>query len=288
MGSIVFAAAVSHAPQMTGYAALAEPARRDRIHGAMREVGERLRAARPDVVVAVSSDHFNNLFHDRMPAFCVGLADEYRGPAEKWLRIAQFSVPGDPGFARALLETAYQQGLEPAFSHELHIEHGLAVPLSFITPGFDLPLVPVLQNCMVPPLPTLARCLEFGRLIRAAAEKSDLRVAVLGTGGLSHAPGSPHSDVIDTDFDHEFLAQLASERPTAVLEFPSERIDAAGFGAWEIRQWVTALGAAGCARAEVLAYEPVVAWETGCAAVVFGLDARSPGCAHVGHAARPY
>jgi hypothetical protein len=272
MGSIVFAAAVSHAPQMTGYADLAEPVCKERIHAAMREVGERLRSTRPDVVVVISSDHFSNLFHDRMPAFCVGIADKYSGPAEKWLRIEPFKLQGQPHFARALLDTAFRHGVEPAFSHDLLIEHGLAVPLSFITPEFDVPIVPVLQNCMVPPLPTLPRCLNFGRIIRLAAEASNLRVAVLGTGGLSHAPGSPNSDVIDTDFDTEFLRRLASKRPAAILDFPSERIDAAGFGAWEIRQWATALGAAGCASATVLAYEPVLAWETGCAAVVFELD----------------
>jgi aromatic ring-opening dioxygenase catalytic subunit (LigB family) len=272
MGDIVFAAAVSHAPQMTGYAELAEQSRKERFHAAMREVGKRLNAARPDVLVAVSSDHFSNLSHRSMPAFCIGVADSYRGPLERWLRIDPFEVRGQPEFARALLDTAFRHGLEPSFAHELQIEHGIAVPLSFITPGFDVPVVPVLQNCMVPPLPKLSRCLEFGRLIRLAAQESGLRVAVVGTGGLSHAPGSANSDFIDTDFDNEFLRRLSSGQPAAVLDFSSDRIDAAGFGAWEIRQWVTALGAAGCTRAEVLAYEPVLAWETGCAAVVFDLE----------------
>jgi hypothetical protein len=116
----------------------------------------------------------------------------------------------------------------------------------------------------------LHRCYAFGQVLRAAAEAHGVRVAVVGTGGLSHAPGSADAGRIDTEFDRDFLAMLAS-KPLDALGLGDERIDAAGFGAWEIRQWITALGAAGGGKAEVLAYEPIEAWETGCAAAVFSV-----------------
>lgn len=71
MGSIVFCAATSHAPHITGVPDLAPKEQKDRFYAGMQQLGERLRAARPDVLIVVSSDHFNNLFVDRMPAFCV-------------------------------------------------------------------------------------------------------------------------------------------------------------------------------------------------------------------------
>src|SRR5690606_5869428 len=145
-------------------------------------------------------------------------------------------------------------------------------------PQFDVPIVPLIQNCMVPPLPTLARCYRVGELIRECAQASDLRVAVLGTSGLSHWPGAPESGDIDTDFDREFVARRASDSPRRIREFPSERLARAGFGAWELRQWATGLASSGGARAHVLAYEAMEAWATGCAAVVFdtGADALKP------------
>lgn len=270
-GSIVFAAGVSHAPHITGFPDHAPPESKARFYGAMEQIGERLRAARPDLVVVVSSDHFHNLFTDRMPAFCVGVGDSHQGPAEKWIRIKPFTVRGAPAFGRAVMEHAFRLGMDPAFSERTVIEHGLAVPLSFLTPSFDVPVLPVLQNCMVPPLPPLRRCYAFGQVLRAAAEDQGLRVAVVGTGGLSHAPGSADAGRIDSEFDRDFLETLRT-RPMDVLGIADERIDAAGFGAWEIRQWVTALGAAGGGKAEVLAYEPVEAWETGCGAAVFALE----------------
>lgn len=269
MGSIVFAAGVSHAPHMTGFPEYAAPEKKDRIYAAMRTAGERLRAAAPDVVVVVSSDHFHNLFTDRMPAFCVGVGDVYSGPIEKWIKIDPFTVKGAQEFGLTLVRKAFETGMDPAFSQRLTMEHGVAVPLSLITPRFDIPVLPIFQNCMVPPLPTLRRCFDFGALIRKVAIESDLRVAVLGTGGLSHAPGAPEAGRIDTEFDHEFLKRLSSGSPQRILEFTNERIDAAGFGTWEIRQWITAFGASGGASAEVLAYEPIEEWETGCGVAVF-------------------
>jgi predicted class III extradiol MEMO1 family dioxygenase len=270
-GSVVFAAGVSHAPHITGFPDQAPPASRDRFYTAMREVGRQLRASRPDVVVVVSSDHFHNLFTDRMPAFCVGVGDLHEGPAEPWIRIDPFQLRGAASFGRTLLHRAFDLGMDPAFSERTIIEHGIAVPLSFLTPDFDIPVLPVLQNCMVPPLPPLRRCYAFGQVLRAAAQDHGVRVAVVGTGGLSHAPGSADAGRIDSDFDREFLGMLAS-RPLDTLAISNERIDAAGFGTWEIRQWITALGAAGGGRAQVLAYEPIEAWETGCAAAVFTVE----------------
>ena len=270
-GSIVFAAGVSHAPHITGFPDHAPPESKARFYGAMEEIGRRLRAAKPDVIVVVSSDHFHNLFTDRMPAFCVGRGQQHEGPAERWIRIPPFTVKGAPAFANAVMHHAFRLGMDPAFSDKVVIEHGLAVPLSFLTPDFDVPVLPVLQNCMVPPLPPLQRCFAFGEVLRAAAVEQGVRVAVVGTGGLSHAPGSADAGRIDSDFDREFLGLLQT-RPLDVLALSDERIDAAGFGAWEIRQWITALGAAGGGKAEVLAYEPVEAWETGCGAAVFALE----------------
>jgi aromatic ring-opening dioxygenase catalytic subunit (LigB family) len=270
-GAIVFSAGVSHAPHITGFPHLAPSEAKERFYSAMEAVGVRLRASRPDVVVVVSSDHFHNLFTDRMPAFCVGMATEHRGPAEKWIRIEPFVLKGAPSFARAVVHHAFRLGMDPAFSQRIVVEHGLAVPLSFLTPSFDVPVLPILQNCMVPPLPPLRRCFAFGQVLRAAAEDQGLRVAVVGTGGLSHSPGSADAGRIDSVFDREFL-EILRTRPLDVLALSDERIDAAGFGTWEIRQWVTALGAAGGGKAEVLAYEAVEAWETGCGAAVFAVE----------------
>jgi aromatic ring-opening dioxygenase catalytic subunit (LigB family) len=270
-GGIVFAGASSHVPYITALPDAPSAEARDRIYAAMRELGERLRQAKPDALVVVSSDHFNNFFTACLPPFCVGVADKYDGPVEGWIRVRPMSAPGHPAFANALLSHAYSAGFDLAFTRELRLEHGVLVPLTFMDPQYQIPLVPLIQNCMVPPLPSIGRCVQLGELLRQVAQRSGLRIAVLGTGGLSHSPGAPEAGEIDEAFDRRFLALLSAGQREALLNIDNREIDAAGFGAWEVRQWYTAFGAVGGRRAEVLAYEPITEWETGCAVAVFDL-----------------
>jgi aromatic ring-opening dioxygenase catalytic subunit (LigB family) len=269
MGEIVFAAALSHAPGITAYSNRAPEPQRRRFFAALEEARRSLERARPHVVVVATSDHFTNLFLTAMPAFCIGLAADYTGPVEKWVGLEQRRFRGAPAFARDLLRVAFDTDLDPAFAERLQIEYSIMTPLHFLTPRLDLPIVPILQNCQVPPLPSLRRCYTLGGVIREVARQRSERVAVIGTGGLSHAPGTPEDGRIDEEFDRGFLQLLERRDDRAVLELPNARVDAAGYGTWEIRQWTLVMGAAPGRRANVLAYEPVQEWETGCAVALF-------------------
>ncbi len=68
------------------------------------------------------------------------------------------------------------------------------------------PHVPVLMNLFYPPTqPSMARCIEFGRILRDAilAWPQDVRVAVIASGGLTHF-------VNDEQFDRDMLGKLAA------------------------------------------------------------------------------
>ena len=55
-------------------------------------------------------------------------------------------IPGDPAFAAALLDGCYGAGFELAFSDELDLDHGTMLPLHFLLPGGEIPVVPVIIN----------------------------------------------------------------------------------------------------------------------------------------------
>jgi 2,3-dihydroxyphenylpropionate 1,2-dioxygenase len=95
--SLVFAGIVSHAPGITGRAQMADAGIAGEFYAAFRSMGERLAEARPDALVVVTAEHFANFFMSNMPAFAVGMADQYEGPIEDpaWLGIALTKVPGD-------------------------------------------------------------------------------------------------------------------------------------------------------------------------------------------------
>src|SRR5882757_9589478 len=114
--SLVFAGICSHAPGITGRAHLADAVAKDAFHGAFRRMGEELHAAKPDALIVVGAEHFGNFFMNNMPAFALGMADEYEGPIEdpSWLGIARAKVPGHAVLSKKII-TETMQTVDVAF-----------------------------------------------------------------------------------------------------------------------------------------------------------------------------
>lgn len=186
MAQIVAAFAVSHAAFMVRAWDKATPAQRGRVRAGFDAVAQRLRAARPDVVLLVGSDHFRSFYLDQMPAFCLGLGTRSVGWGDGGLPRYELAV--HDGLARGLLEGLVGAGFDLAYSRDMPIDHAFITPVHMLFPQADFPIVPLFQNCVAPPLPGVGRCLQLGNAIRhvLAGIEPGLRVAMIGTGGLSH------------------------------------------------------------------------------------------------------
>src|SRR6201997_3376389 len=108
--SLVFAGICSHAPGITGRAALADPALREPLYAAYRGMRARLLAARPDALLVVAAEHFANFFMNNMPSFAIGMAERYHGPIEDpaWLGIPRTSIPGNAALSQQLINEIMQ------------------------------------------------------------------------------------------------------------------------------------------------------------------------------------
>jgi 2,3-dihydroxyphenylpropionate 1,2-dioxygenase len=271
--SLVFAAICSHAPGITGRAHLADPAKKDALHAELYRLGETLRAARPDSLVVVAAEHFANFFMDNMPAYAMGMADHYEGPIEDpaWLGIARTRIPGDAALSRRLIGEVMQT-VDVAFAEEWKLDHGVMVPLHFLTPKFDLPLVPANINCQGPPLTPLPRAWAFGEALRRAADAVPERIALVGTGGISHWPATPDSGKINEAWDREFLARWTRNDRAALLDYSDARTyREAGQGGFEIRTFI-AVAAAARGRGELRHYAPIPIFSVGCTVATMSIQ----------------
>ncbi|HWO42490.1 MAG TPA: extradiol ring-cleavage dioxygenase [Candidatus Eisenbacteria bacterium] len=269
---IVFACAASHAPGITAWTEAAPREQAEKVLGAYRRLAALIEAAKPDALVAITVEHWANFFLDHMPAFCIGRAPHYEGPIEEWLRIPKTRVRGDVDLASTLIDACLEGGFDPSFSDELLLDHATMLPLHFLNRAMRLPLVPVILNTLTRPMPTPKRCLALGRLLGEVLESSRKRVALVATGGLSHWPGEAKHGKINVAFDRRFLETLTAGDRNRLADYSHEAIDReAGSGGHEIRTWIALAGAVPDRRAEVLAYEPVVPWATGCGIVAFSL-----------------
>ena len=118
--------------------------------------------------------------------------------------------------------------------------------------------MPIIVNDLEEPMPSIHRCLAWGRVLRKAIESypEPLRVAILGTGGLSHSIGETTMGWIDEEFDHACIKHFQDGEETRLAAFLSERLPRTGNGAHEIRDWVVAHAAAGSTGFELIDYFP--------------------------------
>ena len=266
--SLVFAGVCSHAPGITGRAHLADAAAKDAFHAEFGRLGESLAEARPDALIIIAAEHFANFFMDNMPAYAIGMADAYEGPIEDagWLGIPRTRVPGDAALSKRLI-TRVMESVDVAYAEEWKFDHGIMVPLHFLTPRFDLPVIPVNINCQGPPLTPLTRAWAFGEALRAACDSVPERIALVGTGGISHWPATPDSGKINEAWDRAFLARWARNDRAALLsqaDYGDEATyRAAGQGGFEIRTFI-AVAAAARGEGTVHFYQPIPIFSVGC------------------------
>ena len=260
MAKLVGVFASSHAPLIVRGWKSVKPDDRHELTRSLTELGRRLRAVRPDVLVEISPDHWVNFFINNLPAVCIGIGEEHDGPPEPFMKkvYPHERLKGHAGFGRHLLQTALDNDFEPALSHRLKLDHGTCIPLWRIGVSPDLPLVPILVNDLEEPMPSIRRCFAWGRLLRRAVESyaEPLRVAVLGTGGLSHSIGEPTMGWIDEKFDHECIRHFENGDEGRLDAFLTRELPRTGNGAHEMRDWVIAHGAAGSRGFELIDYFP--------------------------------
>jgi aromatic ring-opening dioxygenase catalytic subunit (LigB family) len=275
MSRVVAAMAMTHGPGLTGWFDRAPRQYQEMTLHATAEMRRRLEEARPDVIVAFSNDHLLNWPINNMPEFTVGIGDQHRGPADwfdEWLAMEKYAIPGHSGLARHLVNEGARRGLALSYLRQMEFDDGFSVPMHYLNPNGGMRLVPVGMNCTVPPIPTPGRVYEVGRILHECITNypGDQRVAVIGTGGLSHEPGGPRYFWVDEAFDLWFLDMLKKGDHAALLrECTLEKMEEAGSGGTaELNAWILVM-AMTRGPADVLAYMPAIEWRTGTGMVVW-------------------
>jgi aromatic ring-opening dioxygenase catalytic subunit (LigB family) len=265
MAEIVIGIAASHAPNLVKPSLMRRinEAQLSHIRTGFAQARSLLEQARPDVIVVFSSDHFDRCFFDNLPPFLVAVGDSAEGPINEYLKIPKVKVSIDGELGRFLVSEGLENGVDFASSADLPLDHAEVVPLSYLTPNWNVAIVPIVVNAFAPPMPSLKRCTQVGAFVREAVERwpKHKRVAILGTGGLSHWVGLPGMGRVNEEFDRWFINTLAEGQLDQIVARygKAEELEAvAGNGGQEIRDWLAVAAAMPASlRAKNLAYEPL-------------------------------
>lgn len=217
------------------------------------EVARHLEAVQPDLLVVFDSDHLNTFFLDNLPTFAVGIAEKVVGPNDR-TAMPTYTVPVDGQFATHLFAQGIGAGFDLSLLQDFQIDHSILVPLHFLTPRMNIPIVPIFVNGLVPPLPLAKRCHALGQMVRDTIEgwPANLRVAILASGSFSLEIGGPRlkpggrSGTPDPGWAKRVQNHMEQGQVNDLLnEATSERMLAAGNIGGELLNWVSMLGAIG-------------------------------------------
>ena len=203
---------------------------------------------KPDVAIVVYNDHGTDFFFDKYPTFAIGVSDEYGIGDEGFGPRKLPPVPGEADFSWHVAESLIKSDFDMTVCQEMQVDHGLLVPLPLLwshEKEWDIKVVPLVVNVIQHPLPSAMRCFRLGQALRKAVESypEDLRVVVIGTGGMSHQLHGERMGHMNAKWDNDFMDKLEFD-PAQLAELSHTTImEQAGAEAVELIMWLTMRGA---------------------------------------------
>jgi hypothetical protein len=266
MALIVWAACASHTSAMIGIQAKGdEVVGAERVYAGWSALRESLRRAAPDVLVIIATDHFRTFSRETVPAFAIGVGEHFRTWGDGYSHVME--LHGIAGLGERVGASMIDDDIDIALCADMPIDHSFGVPLEFLAgrePNINI--LPLFINCALLPIPTIKRSYAMGTALGRALRKQGAaaRVALLGSGGLSHWVGVPNNgSPVNVPFDRTFLDGFTSGQVGDLLAIdPETLLVDAGNGSAEIRNWL-AVEAATRARFREVVYEPMSSWITG-------------------------
>ena len=204
--------------------------------------------AKPDVVIGIYNDHASAFSVELVPTFALGCAAEFPPADEGWGPRPVPVVKGHPELAAHIAQSVILDEFDLTVVNKMEVDHGLTVPLNLLFGSpkeWPCPVIPLAVNVVLYPPPTGNRCFQFGRALRKAIRSypEDLRVLVLGTGGMSHQISGPRAGLINSRFDKAFLDNLSRDPKKLTRISHLEYMREAGAEGIELVMWLIMRGA---------------------------------------------
>lgn len=211
-------------------------------------VAKWLAQMKPDVLFFCFNDHATTFFFDRYPTFALGVSEEYR-IADEGSGVRKIpSLKSHAPLARHIAQSLVADEFDLTIFQDLPLDHGLHSPLTMLWPSKpDWPgrVIPLVVNVLQHPLPTPARCFKLGQHLRKAilSYPEDLKVAIVGTGGLSHQMIGDRAGFNNEQWDLEFLDLIGRDPERLAAMSVADFMRLGGNEGAEVIMWLIMRGA---------------------------------------------
>lgn len=240
---------------------------RDAIDKAFEHIRNRLNELDVDTAIVVGDDHFTVFGPHCLPR-CLIVTGEAAGPIEPWLMLEQQPFRINQPLARHIMQYGFDHSVDWAVAKSITLDHSTSLPIHLcVQDKPNINTIPVLLNSGVEPLISNRRCYEIGQSMREAvlSYSGAERVAIFGTGGISHWVGMPEMGRVNVEWDQMIISAVEKGDVDTLLGLSdAEIIEQSGNGGLEIKNWIAALGFIDGCRGELIEYQPIPEWVTGC------------------------
>jgi protocatechuate 4,5-dioxygenase, beta chain len=249
MAKIVGAVTTSHVPAIGGaiHKGLQEEPYWKPFFDGFPPIREWLDKVKPDVAIVVSNDHGLNFFLDKMPTFAIGTAPQYQNADEGWGIPVVPPFQGDEDLSWHLAESLIGEEFDMVTCQEMKVDHAFTLPLALLYPDQNWPVktIPISLNTVLFPTPSAKRCYKLGQAIGRAVEAydEDVKVLLIGTGGLSHQLEGERAGHINKPFDLKFMQSMTADPTWATQYSDRELVEHAGTQGIELLNWLVVRGA---------------------------------------------
>lgn len=207
-----------------------------------------LAEAAPDVMIVFYNDHMNRFFFDAYPTFALGVGEVHPHADEGWGRRNFPDLAGDSAFGWHIARSLVADEFDPTICQEISIDHGILsiLPLLWDAP-WPAPIIPFAVNVIQHPLPTARRLWRLGQAMRRAVESypKDLKVVVMGTGGMSHQLHGERFGFMNPEWDNRFLDLLEGDPLTLTGYTHHQYMEWGGAESVEMIMWLAMRAALG-------------------------------------------
>ena len=164
----------------------------------------------------IYNDHVTSFFFDHYSHFALGIGDEYPVADEGGGPRAAAADQGAPRLAHHIAAGLVADEFDLSYFQGKGLDHGCvlaAVAALAARAGWPGAIVPLQVGVLEFPIPSARRCFKLGRSLRKAIQSypEDIKVAIVGTGGLSHQVHGERSGFNNTPWDMEFMDLLEKD-----------------------------------------------------------------------------
>ncbi len=246
---------------------------------AIKEMARVFHEVKPDVAIVIGNDQMEIMSDDNQPMIMIYHGERFENVPfneEQLKRLGpgvaiaepnhhpprRETYPGQPDLALHLIESMISEDFDIATSARLPeqmeskltgIPHAWGFFYRRVMEDRVVPNVPIFLNTFYPPnRPSVKRCLDIGGAVARAVESwdKDLRVAIMGSGGMSHF-------VVDEPFDRAFMKAFVAPTYDEMLAFPDNMFRS---GTAELKCWIPVKSAMDrtSLKMTVVDYQPLI------------------------------